>query len=103
MTQIPYYKVRHVIHEGQFEYIKQWIKNPDKPALLINYFGTFEINLNVVLKELKTKYLPRLRENPANPYAKETFSFLWSLKNKILPFIKNKKKNKHGKPTPPTD
>ena len=103
LTDLPYYKVKHVIQDGQFQYVRQWIKTPDKPALLINSLGTFEINLKTVVKDLKTKYLPRLRVDPTNTYAKESFSFLWDLKNKILPYIKNKKINKHGKSTPPTD
>ena len=90
---IPIYKVKHIIEEGQYKYVSEWIVNPDKPALFLINLGSFNSHLPSILRRIKRKILPRIREDRSKVslYQKE-FTFLWGLKNKVNPFLRNKRR-----------
>lgn len=94
LTDNRIYVVEDVIKHGQFKYLKQWFRDPDKPAILLHNLGTFEIRLTNVVRDLRYKLLPKLRDSnsPKRKFAVDKFKFLWDLKNKIYPYLKRKKR-----------
>ena len=93
LTGLPIYKVEHAIKEGQFRYIKDWFREPDKPAVLLPDFGRFELSLSALTRDLKYDLLPRLRINPSDDN-KEKFRYLWKLRKKVLTYILDKRRKK---------
>jgi len=96
VTGIPIYKVTHAVRDGEFQFLKEWLADPDKPAVFFNEFGRFELYLSTITRMLKFKWIPILRETKSE-LAKEKFNHLWKLRKKALNYILNKRiKKRHN-------
>lgn len=91
LTGLPIYKVKHAIEEGQFRYLKEWMKDPDRASLSLKDLGRIELSLSSITKRLKRGIIPKLRNNPTEE-AKESFRRNWKLRKKILNFIISKRR-----------
>ena len=96
LTEIPLYKVKHAIKEGEFNFLKDWLHEPEKPSVMLPEFGRFELHLSSITRLIKYKWIPILRYRQTKEGVAK-FRFLWRLRKKILEHIINRRlKKRHN-------
>ena len=84
--------VRNVV-DYQFQFAKEWMKEPIKPALYLPEWGTYELKLYSVRNYLHNM-VQMMRQNPEDEELKERFRYWWKKRIPIREYLKSKKRPK---------
>jgi len=87
---IPEDIVRDVV-DYQFDFTKQWMNEPVKPALYLPEWGTYELKLYSVRNYLHNM-VRALRQDPDDEELKERFRYWWKKRIPIREYLKSKKR-----------
>lgn len=82
ITQYPPEVVSEVI-QFMFQYIRNFLLNPDAAGLRLPHIGVISPNNNTIDHYLKSKLIPRLKREREDEYLKSVFKKIWKLRQVV--------------------
>lgn len=81
----------------QFEFIRDWVNNPQKASILLHELGTFYIQKSAVDARIIRKAIPQIRKYPEDQYCKDYFCHLWQMRRLAQEYLKSRKKDNNSR------